>query len=197
MRSPAPGYDLFKLIVSVLLLAILIFIVLRGCNTSQVPAAVSATSETNPIVIASLTSVPATALPTATSAMAASTVAPTLTAQPASPTPTGTGPAAAAVDTQTADSLGCGTILPSRLLVGGSARVMRNLNMRQAPEITAPLLQTNRTGTQAQVIDGPVCTPQGGSAYLWWKIRLGTGAEGWSAETPLNNRSYFLEPVVP
>jgi hypothetical protein len=45
------------------------------------------------------------------------------------------------------------------------------------------------------IIDGPVCTPKGASAYLWWKIRLENGVEGWSAETPLNDMFYFLEPI--
>jgi hypothetical protein len=103
-------------------------------------------------------------------------------------------PQTAATETQ-APMTNCATILPSQLNIGNTARVLRNLNLRSTPEITGRLLQTNPTGTQVVIIDGPVCTPQGGSAYLWWKIRLGTGAEGWSAETPLNHRIYFLEPV--
>ena len=66
--------------------------------------------------------------------------------------------------------------------------------MRSAPEIISQNLQTNPTGTQVDIIDGPACTPKGASAYLWWKIRLANGVEGWSAETPLNDMFYFLEP---
>ena len=67
--------------------------------------------------------------------------------------------------------------------------------MRKDASITAPLIQTNPTNTQVEIIGGPVCTPVGERAYLWWQIRLADGAEGWSAETQLNSASYFLEPV--
>jgi hypothetical protein len=67
--------------------------------------------------------------------------------------------------------------------------------MRNDASIDATLIQTNPTNTQVEVIGGPVCTPVGNSAYLWWQIRLADGTEGWSAECPLNEPSYFLEPV--
>ena len=67
--------------------------------------------------------------------------------------------------------------------------------MRQEAAINAPIVQTNATNTQVEVIGGPVCTPVGGHAYQWWQIRLANGAEGWSAESPLNESAYFLEPV--
>jgi len=35
----------------------------------------------------------------------------------------------------------------------------------------------------------------GAGAYKWWQIRLANGAEGWSAESPLNEAIYFLDPV--
>jgi hypothetical protein len=70
-----------------------------------------------------------------------------------------------------------------------------NLNMRSAPDIKAPLIQTNLAGTQVEIIGGPECNPQGENAYLWWQIRLANGTEGWSAETPLIQKSYFLEPL--
>jgi hypothetical protein len=67
--------------------------------------------------------------------------------------------------------------------------------MRDEPSIDAAIIQTNATGTQVEIIDGPVCTPVGDRAYLWWQIRLASGAEGWSAEAPLNEASYLLEPI--
>ena len=67
--------------------------------------------------------------------------------------------------------------------------------MRQEAAINAPILQTNATNTQVEIIGGPVCTPVGDLAYQWWQIRLADGAEGWSAEAPLNESTYFLEPV--
>jgi uncharacterized protein YgiM (DUF1202 family) len=79
--------------------------------------------------------------------------------------------------------------------VGDTARVIQRLNMRSEPAISAPIVQTNATGTQVEIIGGPVCTPQGDRAYQWWQIRLADGSEGWSAETPLQQGSYFLEPI--
>jgi hypothetical protein len=67
--------------------------------------------------------------------------------------------------------------------------------MRNDASITAPILQTNPTNTQVEITGGPVCTPVGERAYLWWQIRLPSGAEGWSAESQLNERSYLLEPI--
>jgi hypothetical protein len=67
--------------------------------------------------------------------------------------------------------------------------------MRSEALITAAIIQTNPTGTQVEIIGGPVCTPVGERAYLWWQIRLPNGAEGWSAEAQLNERSYLLEPI--
>jgi len=67
--------------------------------------------------------------------------------------------------------------------------------MRSDPSITAAIIQTNPTNTQVEIIGGPVCTPVGDQAYRWWQIRLANGAEGWSSESPLNEASYFLEPV--
>jgi hypothetical protein len=73
--------------------------------------------------------------------------------------------------------------------------VLRNLNMRAEPSIASPILRTNIAGTTVEVIGGPVCTPQGNSAYLWWNIRIADGSQGWSAETPLNEIAYFLKPL--
>lgn len=67
--------------------------------------------------------------------------------------------------------------------------------MRNEASIDATLIQTNSTNTQVEIIGGPVCTPVGDRAYLWWQIRLPDGKEGWSAESQLNSPSYFLEPI--
>ena len=66
--------------------------------------------------------------------------------------------------------------------------------MRREASIRAPIIQTNPVNTQVEIIGGPVCTPVGDRAYLWWQIRLADGAEGWSAESPLNEAAYFLKP---
>jgi hypothetical protein len=67
--------------------------------------------------------------------------------------------------------------------------------MRDDASISAPILATNPTGMEVEIIGGPVCTPVGERAYLWWQIRLPDGAEGWSAEMQLNEPSYLLEPI--
>jgi hypothetical protein len=67
--------------------------------------------------------------------------------------------------------------------------------MRSAADILAPILQTNSTNTQLEIIGGPVCQPVGERAYLWWQVRMPGGVEGWSAEAPLNEATYLLEPI--
>ncbi len=89
----------------------------------------------------------------------------------------------------------CPTSVESRLSVGDTARVLRRLNLRSEATIDAPILQTSPTGSQVEIIAGPVCTPIDARAYLWWQIRLADGTEGWSAESPLKEAAYFLEPV--
>jgi hypothetical protein len=206
-RASAPGYDLFKTIVAVILVVILILIVLRGCGTNPgspaptgtiaapnatetVPASVPAT-EAIPVTAATQTDAPSPVPPTA---------GPTTTLTPAAPTATAavTEPPTTVPETATptqAQSASCNTSAPSRLNVGLTARVVRRLNMRDQASINATLLQTNLTETRVEIIAGPVCEPVGNGAYLWWQIRLANGAEGWSAELPLNATSYFLEPI--
>jgi hypothetical protein len=57
----------------------------------------------------------------------------------------------------------------------------------------------NPAGTTLEVIGGPQCTPfstaSGSGAYLWWYVRMENGLEGWSAEAPLIEEKYFLEPI--
>lgn len=203
-RVSAPGYDLFKLIVAIILAAILISMLLRGCAITPPPAALPmetvAASTATRTIVPSETSVP---VPPATEPRATPTVvpeSPTSTPVPAesptpteaavteSPTPTPTAPASA-------ENTSCNTSAPSRLSIGQKAQVLRNLNMRAEPSIASPILRTNIAGTTVEVIGGPVCTPQGNSAYLWWNIRIADGSQGWSAETPLNEIAYFLKPL--
>ena len=208
--ATAPSYDLFKTIVAVVLAIILILMLLRGCAVN--PASPVQT-EPSPAQIATQTLVPApisaetTAAPEVTETVSPSDVPteiePTATPTTADVTETpeteATEPPTAAPEAATptpeAQDGACDTSVPSRLSVGQSARVVQRLNMRREASITAPIIQTNATNTQVEVIGGPVCTPVGDSAYQWWQIRLADGAEGWSAESPLNEATYFLEPV--
>ncbi|HMD80640.1 MAG TPA: hypothetical protein VKE92_04985 [Anaerolineales bacterium] len=208
-RASAPGYDRFKSVVTAILVVILILMLLRGCATNAVSPAPAentivpnATEIITEAVAASNTaalSSPSPAPPTATATLVP---ADTPVSAPASPTPTiaaaASTPTSAVAATATpvqAQGTSCDTSVPSRLSVGQTARVVTRLNMRNDSSIKAALLQTNPTNTQVEIIGGPVCEPVEDRAYLWWQIRLPDGVEGWSAETQLNNPSYFLEPI--
>ena len=216
-RASAPSYDLFKTIVTVILALILILMLLRGCATNAVAPAQTETLPPSPVpteaILASdatetivASPVPETVEPTSTATTAAPSATPTSAAtQPTTDAPTPTPALSATEETPTTapdaatptpgETAACNTSAPSRLSVGQTARAVQRLNMRNDASITASLIQTNPTNTQVEIIGGPVCTPVGDSAYLWWQIRLADGAEGWSAETQLNSASYFLEPV--
>jgi hypothetical protein len=207
-RASAPEYDRFKTIVAVILVAILILMLLRGCAMNVVPQ-----SPAEAIASPNATVVPPTVQPpsqTLSETSPTETVAPSPSpAAQATRTPT-TVPAAEAITTPVATEVtatlvaeatptqaqtaACNTSVPSRLSVGQTARVLQRLNMRTEPAINASLIQTNPTDTQVEIIGGPVCTPVGDRAYQWWQIRLADGKEGWSAESQLNSPSYFLEP---
>jgi hypothetical protein len=83
----------------------------------------------------------------------------------------------------------------TRLVIGKSARVMMNLNLRDSPGIGTSTLRTNSTGTILEVLQGPTCIPYKNSAYQWWQVKSPDGVTGWSAEATLNGSAYFLEPV--
>lgn len=216
-RPSAPSYDLFKLIVTIVLVIILILMLVRGCAT--IPAPMTAangsgsapTQSGAPSIATEVIPASNTAEPTASPALASATpttVAATATpsAEPATstPVPATATPEAAATElaataetptTAAAEDTSCNTSVPSRLSVGQTARVVQRLNMRSESSITAPILQTNPVNTQVEIIGGPVCAPVGDRAYLWWQIRLANGTEGWSAEAPLNEPTYLLEPI--
>jgi hypothetical protein len=118
----------------------------------------------------------------------APTVVPT-TAHTAEPT------TAPTVAPTAASPTSCQAPAAARLVVGQSATIRSNLNMRSEPLIGNNILQTNPTGMVLKVLDGPVCVPHQGSAYLWWQLETPDGKTGWSAEATLNGSFYFLEPV--
>ncbi|MFZ5902060.1 MAG: hypothetical protein ACOYZ8_00725 [Chloroflexota bacterium] len=205
-----PGYDLFKLVVAVILTIILIILLLRGCQQSPAPATVtpappSATATDTPLPpTVTETPVPASAtftpVPPATDTPTA-----TFTAQPPpgdtptpSPTSTSTPLPAPTEPVPTSDPNACPSAV-TRIHVGDSVRVLYRLNFRTGPGLNWPIILTNNPGTRMEVIGGPVCTrratPGGDRAYLWWKVRLPNGLEGWSAEAPLIRPDYFLEPI--
>jgi len=198
----APGYDLFKLIVAVILTIILIVLLLRERDRQYASLDMSATQAAVTEVLAPTATLPAASTSTATPE--ATETSPTelpvtetpvvveateTTAVETEPPPADPQPAS---DTNECPSN------PTQIQVGITVRVLDWLNFRAGPGLGAQIQNTNRPGTEMEVIGGPVCTPQGGNppkAYLWWNVRMKDGREGWSAEAPLNFPNYFMEPV--
>jgi hypothetical protein len=196
-----PGYDLFKLIVAIILVIILIMLLLRERDGRYASLTLSATQT----VVAEAVLPTAVVVSSPTSTSTPEPVESKSTEIPATETPVAELPSTETpateetpADSQTAsDSDECPSN-PTRIQVGFTVRVLDWLNFRAAPGLGKTIQHTNRPGTQMEVIGGPVCTPQGGNpprAYLWWNVRMEDGREGWSAEAPLNFPNYFLEPV--
>ncbi|MCL4272361.1 MAG: hypothetical protein KJZ77_00700 [Anaerolineales bacterium] len=198
----APGYDLFKLVVAILLTVLLIVLLLRERDKRFEALSMSVTQAAVADVIVPTATIPAPAS-TATPEPAQTETAP---AQPpvtetpvaeTAPTETAAAETPPADPQPVSDPNECPSN-PTRIQVGMTVRVLDWLNFRAAPGIGRTIQTTNRPGTQMEVIDGPMCTMQGGNpprAYLWWNLRMADGREGWSAEAPLNFPNYFMEPV--
>lgn len=197
----APGYDLFKLIVAILLTIALIFLLLqenrrRYERLDVLPTlANTPTLETAPSTVESSTpKINETAdLPT-------STPEPTQTTEPApteSPAPVTPSPEPSPEASPSPEANACPSN-PTQIEVGNKVTVLDWLNFRIGPGLNFPIQHTNRPGTEMEVIGGPVCTIKDEDpprAYLWWNVRMNDGREGWSAEAPLNFPNYFMEPV--
>ena len=204
-----PWYDLFKLIVAIILTIILIFLLLEerdrrnaALDVSPVPTVTAhvilSTATQSPLdPTPSPTQQPPTLSPTETPAPEAT--ATDITAPEPPPTET------AVVETQpepvksaqTSDPNECPSN-PTRIQAGMNVKVLDWLNFRTGPGLHYEIQRTNRPGTEMEVIGGPVCTVRGDNpptAYLWWNVRMESGQEGWSAEAPLNFPNYFLEPT--
>lgn len=84
----------------------------------------------------------------------------------------------------------CPPAPPVRLAVGDSARVTftdgTSLNVRTAP--AGDFIMQVPEGTQATIIEGPVCA----DGYQWFNLDFGNGTGGWAAEG--DPEDYFLEP---
>jgi hypothetical protein len=199
-----PGYDLFKLVVAIILTIILIILLLRERDSryallevSPVPTvtqlAVLSTATQSPLDPSpSPTQQPPTVSPTpevvATEVTAVPQPTVTETVVPTESTP-------APVQASNPDECPAN---PTRLQAGMNVKVLDWLNFRTGPGLNYEIQRTNRPGTQMEVIGGPVCTVKGGNpprAYLWWNVKMESGQEGWSAEAPLNFPNYFLEPT--
>lgn len=177
-----PGYDLFKLIVAIILILLLIMMLSRTNRTAS--ESLSAYPST-PALTFTQTSIPA---PTETQVQT-----PTFTPLPNTPAPL---PSRSELTQATVAACPSAT---TRIKIGDTVRVLLRLNFRYGPGLNWEIIKTNNSGTDLEVIGGPACTSlltdSGLKAYLWWKVRTRDGLEGWSAEAPLINPYYFLDPV--
>lgn len=169
-----PGYDLFKLTVAIILILLLILLVLQ--NRRAAFESLSADLST-PTLTLTQTQVPT----------------PTFTPLPDTP---------ALLPSKSELTQATVTACPSaitRIKIGDTVRVLLRLNFRYGPGLNWEIIKTNNSGTDLEVIGGPVCTSlltdSGLKAYLWWNVRTRDGQVGWSAEAPLINPYYFLDPV--
>jgi len=177
-----PGYDLFKLVVAIILILLLIMLLSQANRAApEFPSAGLST----PTLTFTQTSIPApteTRVPT-----------PTFTPLPDTPVPL---PSKSELTQATVTA--CPSAI-TRIKIGDTVRVLLRLNFRYGPGLNWEIIKTNNSGTDLEVIGGPACTSlltdSGLKAYLWWKVRTRDGQEGWSAEAPLINPYYFLDPV--
>ena len=211
--SRAPLYDLFKLIVAIVLLLIFLCLLIWMKPTGSTPPdeVITATStvlsatETLPatetVVPASSTSAPLTATPVFTATvLPTDTPLPTITPTPPPSLTETPAPVPETLPTPIveipAEPAACEAIARSQLQVGMQAIIERRLNFRSSPGIRNNWLRTNIPGTQVEIVGGPECTRyEKGGAYLWWQIKLPDGRIGWSAEASAFGTFYFMEPV--
>lgn len=199
----ARGYDLFKLIIAIILLLLLFYLLWRPVPQIPSPGTEMPTLTSPPP--ASTTVLPSQTI-TAATTIAPSPATETLTATPILPAVTDI-PSAAATQTLTpvstpttiveipAEQSVCEAISKSRLRVGMNAITKVRLNFRLSPGILNNRVLTMPFNTKVAVIGGPSCTRYVRGAYLWWQIKLPDGQTGWSAEASLLGRYYFLQPL--
>lgn len=197
----APGYDLFKLIVAILLTIALIWLLLQENQDKHGQLELPPTLANTP-TLGTLSSVEETPTPeiNETANIPTSTPEPTQITEPApteSPAPASPTPPSSPEASPSPEANACPSN-PTQVEVGGTVKVLDWLNFRVGPGLNFPIQHTNRPGTEMEVIGGPVCTIRDENpprAYLWWNVRMNDGREGWSAEAPLNFPNYFMEPV--
>ena len=192
--SHAPFYDLFKLIVAIILLIIFLALIWTRSDTSSQPLMDIQTSTPLP--------------PTPTVASPAQPPIPPTTPPLPSETPT-------QIPTETLSPIAVPTDEPlptpiveipseledctaysrSQLQVGMKAVIQRRVNFRSYPGLFKNLILTNDPGVEVEIVGGPACTRyEKGGAYLWWEIKLPDGSTGWSAEASAFGAFYFMEP---
>ena len=210
ISSRAPFYDLFKLIVAIILFLIFLFLLfwMRPAQTpppEPLPATLTPLPPMLTVATVSSTSSPLTETPSPTLALPSATpsstsLPPTETSTPILPPSATEPPVTETLPTPIveipSETEVCEAYSRMRLQVGMNATILRRLNFRSSPGIRNNWIKTNIPGTKVEVIGGPTCTRyQNGGAYLWWQIKLPDGQIGWSAEASAFGRFYFIEPV--
>lgn len=213
----APGYDLFKLIVAMILLILFLLLNWRGRSQPLIPVSTLAPASPTTVPVSLTPALLESTLTVASSPINTST--PTVPSGPSPtetiviettstplPSPTATPlPSAVATPATTSTSTPT-TAVPvasacesasvrSRLQNGMNATILRRLNFRSSPGIRDNWLLTNIPGTKVQIVGGPECVPHMTGAYLWWQIKLADGQIGWSAEASQYGSFYFMEPT--
>jgi len=185
-------YDLFKLIVAIVLLLIFLCLFLWAAKPNTTPPL-----DVTPLSTLTLTSAPATQAFTATSTI----VPPPTNTQTSLPVNTPTNTPVPTTTTTPSDETNtdvsvCEAIAKSQLAVGMTAIINQRLNFRSSPGIYNNRISTSAPGTKAEIIGGPTCTTyKNRGVYLWWQIKLPNGLTGWSAEASIYGTFYFMGPV--
>ena len=199
--SHAPFYDLFKLIVAIILLITFLILLLSRPEQTAMPPSINPTPTPSlpPPTLASPTQTPipptATLIPSETSFPADTPVPePTLTPTPiAQPTDE---PLPTPIVEIPSEPAACAAYSRSQLQVGMKAIIQRPLNFRSYPGLFKNLILTNEPGVEVEIVGGPACTRyREGGAYLWWETKLPNGLTGWSAEASAFGAFYFMEPT--
>ncbi len=88
----------------------------------------------------------------------------------------------------------CPGFQPPRLVAGQRGRITTGsgINLRTLPSTTGTLLTTLPTGTEFDVLAGPVC--DAANSIAWWRVDA-DGAAGWMAEG--QGSTYWTEPLPP
>jgi hypothetical protein len=86
----------------------------------------------------------------------------------------------------------CPNFLPSRLVVGGQARVTPGASnrMREFPTLDSAIVGQIPAGSQFSVLEGPICDEL--NQIAWWRVNF-NGTQGWTAEGQGN--TYWTEPI--
>jgi hypothetical protein len=198
--SHAPFYDLFKLIVAIILLIIFLFLILTRPGQSARPPSFNPTQTPLPptptVAPPTQTSIPLTVTPEPTETQ---TITETPVNTPTAETPPTTPPTDEPLPTPIveipSEPEACAAYSRTQLQVGMQATIQRRLNFRSYPGLFNNLILTNDPNTEVEIVGGPECTRyEKGGAYLWWEIKLPNGLTGWSAEASAFGAFYFMEP---